>query len=72
MSQSTGTISPLRQRMIDDMTMRRLKPGTQRSHIRAIVKLATFLGRSSGTATAEDLRRFQLHLAAHPPAVGEP
>ena len=64
MSQPTGTISPLRQRMIDDMNMRRLKPGTQRSHVRAIVKLATFLGRPPQTATAEDLRRFQLHLAS--------
>ena len=64
MSQSTGTISPLRQRMVDDMNMRRLKLGTQRSHIRAVVKLATFLGRPPQTATADDLRRFQLHLAS--------
>jgi integrase/recombinase XerD len=63
MSHPTGTLSPLRQRMIDDMKQRRLKPGTQRSHILGVRRLATFLGRSPATATAEDLRRFQLHLA---------
>ena len=63
MSQSTGTISPLRQRMIDDMKQRRLMPATQRSHILGVRRLATFLDRSLLTATADDLRRFQLHLA---------
>ena len=46
MSHSTGTISPLRQRMIDDMTQRRLKPGTQRSHILGVRRLAGYLQRS--------------------------
>jgi len=64
MSQPTCTISPLRQRMIDDMTQRRLKPGTQRSHLFGVRKLASFLGRSPRTATAEDLRQFQLHMAS--------
>ena len=63
MSQSTGTISPLRQRMIDDMKQRRLMPATQRSHILGVRRLATFLNRSLVTATADDLRRFQLDLA---------
>ena len=49
--------------MIDDMKQRRLKPATQRSHILGVRRLATFLGRSPATATAEDLRLFQLHLA---------
>ena len=53
-------ISPLRQRRIDDMTMRRFSRETQRNYIRDVGRFATFLGRSPGTATAEDLRRFQV------------
>ena len=53
-------ISPLRQRLIDDMTMRRFSRETQRNYIRDVGRLATFLGRSPGTATADDLRRFQV------------
>lgn len=63
MATHTKPISPLRQRMIDDMTMRRLSPATQDNYVRAIIRLAKFLGHSPGTATAEDLRQFQLHLA---------
>jgi integrase/recombinase XerD len=62
MAQSTQPISPLRQRMIEDMTMRKLAPRTQTSYICAVKKLADYLGHSPHTATAEDLRRFQLHL----------
>jgi site-specific recombinase XerD len=57
------TIRPLRQRMIEDMTGRKLGAITQKGHIRACKQFAAFLGRSPDTATAEDLRRFQLHLA---------
>ncbi|MDF0544656.1 site-specific integrase [Sphingobium sp. H39-3-25] len=53
-------ISPLRQRLIDDMTMRRFSHETQRNYIRDVERLATFLGRSPHTATAEDVRRFQI------------
>ncbi len=53
-------ISTLRQRLIDDMTMRRFSRETQRNYIRDVGRFATFLGRSPGTATAEDLRRFQV------------
>ena len=56
----TGT--PLRQRMIDDMRMRKLEHKTQEAYIRAVCKLAAFLRRSPDTATVEELRRFQLHL----------
>src|SRR6476659_6427079 len=56
----TGT--PLRQRMIDDMRMRKMAEHTQEGYIRAVRKLAAFLGRSPDTATIEDLRSFQLHL----------
>jgi site-specific recombinase XerD len=54
-------ISPLRRRMIEDMTVRNFTADTQRDYIRAVKKLTDFLGRSPATATGEDLRRFQLH-----------
>jgi integrase/recombinase XerD len=62
MDSSTQPISALRQRMIDDMRMRKLEHKTQAAYIRAVCKLAAFLRRSPDTATVEDLRRFQLHL----------
>ena len=64
--------SPLRQRMIDDMRMRNFSPDTQREYIRAVKRLAAYLGRSTATATAEDLRAFQLHLTetgVRPPTI---
>lgn len=64
--------SPLRQRMIDDMRMRNFSPDTQREYIRAVKRLAAYLGRSPATATAEDLRAFQLHLTetgVRPPTI---
>ena len=54
--------SPLRQRMLDDMRMRKLKPKTQAAYLRAVVRLTQFLKRSPDTATGEDLRDFKLHL----------
>jgi site-specific recombinase XerD len=48
--------------MIDDMRMRQLSPKTQHHYLRAVRQFAGFLGRSPDTATAEDLRRYQLHL----------
>lgn len=65
MSQSTQTVSPLRQRMIDDMTLRKLNPKTQDAYLRSVIKLTRFLSRSPDAASPEDLRRFQLHLAQH-------
>ena len=62
MTQSIQPISPLRQRMIEDMHLHKLAPKTQTSYLRAVKKLATYLGHSPDTATAEDLRKFQLHL----------
>ena len=55
-------ISPLRQRMIDDMTLRQLAAKTQSAYIRAVKNFTRFLGRSPDTASAGDLRRYQLHL----------
>jgi integrase/recombinase XerD len=69
---SEKPISPLRQRMLEDMSLRGFTPDTQRDYIRAVKKLAAFLGRSPDTATAEDLRAFQLHLSAtgvQPPTI---
>src|SRR6202795_489229 len=58
--------------MLEDMSMRRFVPDTQREYIRAVKRLATFLGRSPDTATAEELRAFQLHLTetgVQPPTI---
>ena len=60
---STDSVSPLRQRMIEDMNARRLCAGTQRGHISSCRRFAAFLKRSPDTATSEDIRRFQLKLA---------
>ena len=60
---STDSVSPLRQRMIEDMNARKLCAGTQRGHIRSCKQFAAFLKRPPDTATSEDIRRFQLHLA---------
>ncbi len=69
---SEKPISPLRQRMLDDMNVRRFTPETQREYIRAVKRLAAYLGRSPDTATPEELRTFQLHLTergVRPPTV---
>ena len=63
-------ISPLRQRMIDDMTARRFGEDTQRDYVRAVKTFAAYLGCSPDKASAEDLRRFQLHMAQQP--IGAP
>jgi len=60
---SEKPISPLRARMLEDMTVRNFVPATQREYIRAVKKLAVFLKRSPDTATADDLRAFQVHLS---------
>jgi integrase/recombinase XerD len=60
---TTEAITPLRQRMIEDMTARKLCAGTQRGHIRACKRFAAFLKRSPDTAICDDIRRFQLYLA---------
>ena len=69
---SPEAISPLRARMIEDMMVRNFTPDTQREYIRAVKKLTIFLGRSPDTATAEDLRRLQVHMSetgVRPPTV---
>lgn len=55
-------ISPLRQRFIEDMSLRKLQPRTKEAYLRAVKRLTQFLKRPPDTATAEDLRQFQLHM----------
>ena len=62
MTKSNKTISPLRQRLLEDMTIRKLGAKTRQDYIRAVVKFTHYLKRSPDSATAEDLREFQLHL----------
>src|SRR4030066_1561966 len=58
-------VSPLRQRMIDDMRMRKYGEKTQLDYLRAVRNFTKHLGRSPDTATVEDLRNYQLHLVDH-------
>jgi integrase/recombinase XerD len=62
MKAQINATSPLRQRMIDDMRMRKLAPKTQQHYVRVVRQFAVFLGRSPDTASREDLRRYQLYL----------
>jgi integrase/recombinase XerD len=57
-------MSPLRRRMIEDMTIRKLAPKTQHDYVQRVKNFAGFLGRSPATASTEDVRRYQLHLAS--------
>jgi hypothetical protein len=55
--------SPLRRRMIEDMTVRNLSPATQRSYVHAVAKFSRFFGRSPETLTLEDVRGLALELS---------
>ena len=57
-------VSPLRRRMIEDMTIRKFAPRTQEGYIRAVKGFSAFFGASPDRASFEDLRRYQLHLVA--------
>jgi len=57
-------MSPLRRRMIEAMTIRKFAPKTQHDYVQRIKNFTAFLGRSPDTASFEDVRRYQLHLAA--------
>src|SRR5260370_30066398 len=61
MNATTQGISPLRQRMIEEMCMRQLAPKTREAYIRAVLHFTRYLRRSPDTATAEELRGSQLH-----------
>src|SRR5256884_2741264 len=56
-------MSPLRRRMIEDMTIRKFAPKTQHDYAQRVKNFTAFLGRSPDTASFEDVRRYQLHLA---------
>ena len=55
-------ITPLRQRMIEDMTIRNLSATTQASYVHAVKLFARHFGRSPDQAASEDIRAYQLHL----------
>ncbi len=61
---STEAVSPLRRRMIEDMTIRQFGEHTQRDYVRQVREFTAFLGRSPDLAEPEDLRRYQLHMAS--------
>jgi integrase/recombinase XerD len=56
-------VSPLRERMMEDMRIRGMQEASQKAHIRALKDFTTFLGRSPDTAEPDDLRAYQLHMA---------
>ena len=58
----TKQISPLRQRMIDDMTIRNMSPSTHKIYVRAVANFSIFHGRSPDKLTFEDVRDYRLHL----------
>ena len=69
---SPRPVSPLRARMIEDMTVRGFNEHTRRDYVRHVRAFAAFIGRSPDTATAEDLRLFQLHqtrIGMQPPSI---
>jgi len=70
MTLTNKPLSPLRQRMLEDMRIRDLSVGTQTTYIRAVKRFADYLGRSRDTATAEDLRLFQLHMVEEGASTG--
>jgi integrase/recombinase XerD len=61
---TNAPVSPLRRRMIEDMTIRKFAPRTQEGYIRAVKNFSTFLGASPDRASFEDVRRYRLHLAS--------
>ena len=65
MDVSPRAVSPLRQRMIEDMRLRQLNPKTQSAYLRSVSNFARYLGRAPDTATVEDLRNYQLYLVDH-------
>jgi integrase/recombinase XerD len=56
-------ISPLRQRMLDDMVMRKMSKKTQKDYIRGVINFVKYFRLSPNQATADDLRDYQLHMA---------
>jgi site-specific recombinase XerD len=63
--ETSKAVSPLRQRMLDDMRMRKFGEKTQLDYVRAVRNFTKYLGRSPDSADVEDLRNYQLHLVDH-------
>src|ERR1700721_2039299 len=57
-------LSPLRRRMIEDMTVRNMSPATQRSYVSAVSKFGRYFGKSPERLSLEDVRAFQVHLVS--------
>ena len=57
-------LSPLRRRMIEDMTVRNMSPATQRSYVSAVSKFSRYFGKSPDRLDLEDVRTFQVHLVS--------
>lgn len=64
MTNAKAAVSPLRRRMIDDMSLRNLSPATQRSYLHAVAKFSRYFGRSPDRLGLEDVRAFQVHLVS--------
>ena len=64
MADATPAVSPLRRRMIDDMTLRNLSPATQRSYLHAVAKFSRHFNRSPDRLGLEDVRAFQVYLVS--------
>ena len=64
MANATTAVSPLRRRMIDDMSLRNLLPATQRSYLHAVTKFSRHCDRSPDRLGLEDVRAFQVHLVS--------
>jgi hypothetical protein len=67
-----GKLSPLRRRMIEDMTVRNLSPATQAAYVRAVEKLSRYFGRSPDRLSLKDVRAFQVRLASQSNAGSPP
>ena len=64
MSQTQAALTPLRQRMLEDMKLRNMAKGTRRSYVHSVAGFSAFHGRSPDELTPEDVRDYQLHLVA--------
>ena len=64
MTDALRAVSPLRRRMIDDMSLRNLSPATRRSYLHAVTKFSRYFGRSPDRLGLEDVRAFQVHLVS--------
>jgi site-specific recombinase XerD len=58
-----AAVSPLRRRMIEDMTIRNLSPATQQSYVHGVARFSDYFGRSPDKLTLDDVRAYQVHLA---------